>query len=143
MTNTSTEMVTIEKTVRIAAAPTTVWSFWTEPAHMAEWWGVATDVVLEPGRELRVAMEQGHVMLGANIAVDPPTRLEFTFGWENFGPEEPLAPGTTRVEVTLVPDGDGTIVTLRHFDMPTTHAADHSKGWDYYVLERLPAAFNA
>jgi hypothetical protein len=42
--------------------------------------------------------------------------------------------------VTLTPDGDATVVVLRHSDVPTTHADDHGKGWAHYVGERLPAA---
>jgi len=53
---------------------------------------------------------------------------------------EPLAPGTTSVEVTLTPDDDGTLLTLRHTAMSPTHAADHEKGWAYLLGERCVAA---
>lgn len=94
---------------------------------------------LEPGGLFRVVMESGPVMRGSFIELDPPNRLAFTFGWEqNAG--QALAPGSTRVEVTITPDGGETVVQLRHFEMPTTHAADHEKGWHHLVGERLPAA---
>ena len=84
-------------------------------------------------------MHEGPAMRGTFTELDPPRRLEFTFGWEqNIG--GPLAPGSTRVEVTLTPDGDETVLVLRHFDMPTTHAADHEKGWALFVGDRLVAA---
>ncbi len=139
MTDTAGALTTIEQTVRIAARPETIWSYWTDPDRLAEWWGGEAEVALVPGGLLRVVMESGPVMRGTFVELDPPRRLVFTFGWEqNEG--QPLAPGSTRVEVTITPDGDDAVVELRHFEMPTTHAADHEKGWRHFLGERLPAA---
>ena len=141
MTETAVELTTIEQSVRIAATPETIWTFWTEPALLAEWLGVA-EILPEPGGLFRVAMDNGHTMRGNFIELDPPNRFAITFGWEqNEG--QLLAPGTTRVDVTITPDGAETVVQLRHSEMPTTHAADHSKGWQELVCERLPAAIAA
>jgi uncharacterized protein YndB with AHSA1/START domain len=79
-------------------------------------------------------------MRGVFTELDPPRRLAFTFGWEHNAPGEPLAPGSTRVEVTLTADDGETVLLLRHFEMPATHAPDHEKGWNYFVGERLVAA---
>jgi len=140
---TANELTTIEQTVRIAASPTTVWQFWTDPKLVVEWFGAAADVEPEPGGLYRVVMEAGQVMRGAVVELGPPRRLVFTFGWEGNPPGEPLAPGTTNVEVTLEPDEQGTVLTLRHTAMPVTHAPDHRKGWAHLVGERLVAAAEA
>jgi uncharacterized protein YndB with AHSA1/START domain len=140
MTDPASQLTTIEQTVRIAAPPETIWSFWTEPGRLAEWWGVEAEVLPEPGGLFRVVMESGPVMSGSFVELDPPRRLVFTFGWEQNLRGEALAPGSTRVEVTLTPDGDETVVELRHGEMPTSHAAEHAKGWRLYFGERLPAA---
>lgn len=139
MTDTASPTTTIEQTVRIAAPPETVWSFWTEPARLAEWWGVEAEVEPVPGGRYRVVMEEGPVMLGQLTELDPPHRLVFTFGWEQNAPGEPLAPGSTRVEVTLRADGNGTELVLRHSDMPVTHAPDHDHGWKHVIGERMVA----
>ncbi len=143
MSDITTETTTIEQTVRIDASPETVWSFWTEPDRLAEWWGTDADVVAEPGGMLRVVMERGPVMRGAFTELDPPHRLVFTFGWEQNAAGEALAPGSTRVEVTMTPDEGGTLLVLRHSEMPATHAADHEKGWHHYLGECLTAAAGA
>ena len=44
------------------------------------------------------------------------------------------------MEITLTADAGGTVLVLRHLDMPTNHAGDHEKGWAHYVDERLVAA---
>jgi uncharacterized protein YndB with AHSA1/START domain len=131
--------VTLEQTVRIAAPPETVWRFWTEPERICQWWGADASVVLEPGGTFRVVMESGPVMRGTFAELDPPHRLVFTFGWEGNAPGTALAPGSTRVEVTLTRDAEETVLVLRHFDMPATHAPDHETGWKYFVGQRLPA----
>jgi len=88
VTDTAAGSVPVEQTIRIAASPETVWTFWTEPQRLAEWWGVA-------------------------------------------------------VEVTMTREGDQTVLLLRHYDMPATHAPDHEKGWSDFVGERLVAAAGA
>ena len=114
--------------------------FWTDPARLVEWWGVTAEVEPEPGGLYRVVMGDGPVMRGVLTDIDEPHRLVFSFGWEQNAPGDPLAPGSTRVEVTLRAEGVETVVVLRHFDMPASASADHRKGWAYYVGERLPAA---
>lgn len=60
----------------------------------------------------------------------------FTFGREP-GPGVPdVAPGGSRVEVELTPDGDGTVVTLCHSGLPATLRGETIEGW-VYVLHRL------
>ena len=143
MTGTPEQTISIEQTVRIAATPATVWQFWTDAELLVEWWGVDAEVVAEPGGRYRVVMAGGQVIAGAFTELDPPNRLVFTFGREDTAPGEPLAPGSTSVEVTFVPDGEGTVLTLRHTAMPAAHAADHQKGWAYLLGERLVAAAGA
>lgn len=140
MTETAAEPITVEQTVAIAAPPESVWSFWTDPGRLVEWWGVEAELDPAPGGRFRVVMGEGPVMLGAFLELDPPRRLVFSFGWEHNAPGQALAPGSTTVEVTLTPVDDGTVVVLRHSEMPPSHAADHAKGWAYFVGERLPAA---
>lgn len=141
MTDATTQLETIEQTVHIEASPETVWTFWTDPARICQWMGIEAELVPETGGLFRVVLAEGPVMLGEFVELDPPRRLVFTFGWEGGGPGGPMAPGSSRVEVTLEPDGSNTVLTLRH-ELPSTHAADHAKGWAYFVGERLVAYAN-
>ena len=48
-----------------------------------------------------------------------------------------MAPGSSTVHITLIPDGDHTIVRLVHSDLPSGEPTEsHGAGWDHY-LERL------
>src|SRR5260370_27582893 len=72
-------------------------------------------------------MPTGHVVLGEYVLVEPPSRVVFTWGWEG-NPD--LPPGSTTVEVTLVPDGEGTIVRLKHGGRPDPHRPEpHVRRW--------------
>jgi uncharacterized protein YndB with AHSA1/START domain len=128
MTDTATP--SLERQLRIEARPELVWEFWTEPARLGEWWGTATATVAEIGGAFVVEMENGYVMRGEYTALDAPRRLAFTFGWDGDGLGAVVPAGSTRVEVILDPDGDATILTLRHFDLPEVTAGDHDHGWD-------------
>jgi uncharacterized protein YndB with AHSA1/START domain len=58
----------------------------------------------------------------------------FTWGWEG---STTVPPGSSRVEVTLTPDGDGTILRLVHSGLPHAESIlDHTQGWERY-LDRL------
>ncbi len=141
MTDIEVTLQTIEQRIRIAASPETVWSFWTDAALLCEWWGSSADVVPEPDGIFRVRMSaEGPVMRGSFIELQPFHRLVFSFGWESNAPGELLAPGSTTVEVTLSRVDGHTELVLRHTHMPSTHAADHAKGWALFVGERLPDA---
>jgi uncharacterized protein YndB with AHSA1/START domain len=81
------------------------------------------------------------VASGVFEVVEPPTRVLFTWGWEtgeNLNEHQTaIAPGASRVEVVLVPDGEGTILRLRHSGLPTESSCRfHDWGWDF-SLDRL------
>lgn len=138
MNETDVVTSTIEQTIRIAARPETVWEFWTDPDRLCEWWGIEAETVLRTGGLFRVVMESGPVMRGEFLELEAPRHLKFTFGWEGGAPAGPMPPGSTEVDVTLVPDDDGTVLTLRH-RLPVAHADDHARGWAHYVGGQMVA----
>jgi uncharacterized protein YndB with AHSA1/START domain len=90
----------------------------------------------QPGGEYRVEVLSGNVAVGEFVELDPPHRLVWTWGWEPGSPS-PVAPGSSTVEVELVPEGDGTRLRFTHSGLPDADAAQkHAHGWDHY-LERL------
>jgi len=133
----------VEQTVRIGARPETVWRFWTDPERMREWWGATADLDPAPGGVCRVEMTHGAVMEGEFVELVPYERLVFTFGWEPHegGPDVP--PGSSRVEVTLVPDAGDTIMTLRHTGLPASDAGRHDEGWAEHLPDLVAAAGRA
>src|SRR6185312_3603576 len=83
----------------------------------------------------------GHTARGEFVEIDAPRRLVFTWGWDpgKDGPS-PVPPGSSTIEIELIPDGDGTLLRFTHGDLPSEESAEsHGTGWDHY-LERLVIA---
>jgi len=131
---TPTETSAIEREVRIRARPETIFPFFTDPDLFGRWGGVAT-LDPRPGGIFRMDVDGKNVARGEFVALDPPHRVVFTWGWEADG--SPVPPGSSTVEITLTGDGEHTIVRLIHRDLPSEESADsHAAGWEHY-LERL------
>ncbi len=127
----------VEREVRVEAPPETVFSFFTDPVQMMKWKGQSATLDPRPGGIYRVVMSENDVARGEYVEVVPYTRVVFTWGWEGEG--NPLPPGSSTVEVSLTPDGDGPIVRLRHFGLAPELRQLHSEGWAL-SLPRLPLA---
>ena len=127
----------IEVETRIAAPPDVVFGYFVDPELYCRWKGATAQLEPRPGGLYRVAMPSGDIVRGEYVHVQRPTRLVFTWGFE--GSAE-LPPGSSVVEVTLQPDGDGTILRLRHDRLPSNISREqHAVGWRHYV-DRLAIA---
>jgi uncharacterized protein YndB with AHSA1/START domain len=132
------DSILVEREVRIAARPETVFAFFTEPEKMVRWKGLVAQLEPQPGGRYRVTVNEQAVATGEYVEVTPFTRVVFTWGWEGH----PIVPpGTSTVEVTFEPDGDETIVRLVHRDIPTEEeVANHASGWEHYLARLVVAA---
>jgi uncharacterized protein YndB with AHSA1/START domain len=129
----------VRREIAIAASPETVWEFFVDPEKATRWMGKSANLDPRPGGEYRVEVISGNVARGEFVEVDPPHRLVWTWGWEPGSPS-PVEPGSTRIEVELVPDGDGTLVRFAHTGFAgADDAGRHAHGWEHY-LERLAIA---
>lgn len=135
----------VEIEVRVKASPETVFSYFTDPEKYRLWKGLAADLDPRPGGRYRVDWRRENGIRGEYVVVDPPRRVVFTWGWESPDMELPrgvreVPPGSTTVEVVFIPDGDDTIVRVRHDGLPGDGAASaHTWGWNLY-LPRLQIA---
>jgi uncharacterized protein YndB with AHSA1/START domain len=129
-----TEPDVVEVSMYVAAQPQTVFSYFTDPARYVQWMGGTATLDPAPGGIYRVSMRDGVRAAGEFIEVDPPHRLVFTWGWTH---DLAVAPGSTRVVVTLHEEDGGTRIVLRHYGLPTDEQREHHRsGWNLY-LERL------
>ena len=129
---------TLERELRIAAAPETIWSFLTDPEMYVRWMGRSAELDPRPGGSYRVDVNGQDVARGEYRELEPHSRIVMSWGWEGEG--HPIPPGSSTVEITLTPDGNETILRLVHRDLPSQEAADnHAEGWDH-LLPRLGMA---
>jgi uncharacterized protein YndB with AHSA1/START domain len=127
----------VEREVKIEASPETVFPFFTDPEKMIRWMGVAATLDPRPGGVFSVNVTGNYFMVGEYLEVEPCTRVVFTWGYGDppGGDDNPVPPGSTTVEVELVPVGEATLVRLVH-RIPTEVHDFHAMGWEHY-LDRL------
>jgi len=122
-----TDVITHE--LRIEARPETVFAFLTDPDKMTRWKGDSAQLDARPGGVYRVQIGQA-IVVGEFVELDSPRRVVFTWGWEG---SDTVPPGSSIVEVTLTPDGEGTILRLVHRDLPAEERAEHEGGWNHFL----------
>jgi uncharacterized protein YndB with AHSA1/START domain len=131
----------VEREVRIAARPETVFDFFVDPEKMTRWKGRQAELDACPGGIYRVELSDRDIARGEYLEIDPPRRVVFSWGWEGQeSGEHAVPPGSSRVEVELSPEGDGTLVRLRHLDLPAEAREIHGQGWDLYLGRLAKAA---
>jgi uncharacterized protein YndB with AHSA1/START domain len=134
---TVSEINAVVSEIRIAAPPEAVFPFFVDADKMVRWMGIRADLDPRPGGVYAVDINAQALARGTYVEVVSPSRVVFTFGWEG---DANVPPGSSTVEVTLTPDGDGTHVRLVHRGLLTPEVREqHSHGWQHY-LSRLQVA---
>ena len=130
----------VVREVTIDASPETIFPFFTDPEKMIRWKGMEADLDPQPGGIYRVVVTPRNTARGEYVAIEPNTRVVFTWGWEAGPDSPPVPPGSSTVEITLRPEGSKTVVRLEHRDFATKEiATGHIEGWEHF-LERLAIA---
>jgi uncharacterized protein YndB with AHSA1/START domain len=128
--------------VRIAATPIDVFPYFTDPEKLIVWKAATAELDARPGGRFRMDVTgRGDVANGEYLDIDPPHRITFTWRWENDHPaalSEMATPSV--VEVTLTPDGDGTLVRLVHRGIPAPIRDGSAAGWTHYLARLALAA---
>lgn len=130
-----TDPIVVERTV--SASPSTIYSYLTDSERWSDWQGEQATIDAQPGGIFRVRMGNGQTARGQFVSLEPDRRVVFTWGWIDL-PD--LPPGSTTVEIDLIPDGDGTLIRLTHRDLPSDHRTIHHLGWEHYTNRLTLAA---
>ncbi len=127
----SAQLGVVEREIHIDAPPRTVYAFFTDPTKIKRWKGTNATLDPRPGGIYRVNVTGHDVARGEYVELVPYSRIVFTWGWEGEGSAVP--PGASTVEITLTPDKGGTILRLRHFNLPQKEVQGHAEGWDHFI----------
>ena len=103
-------MADVVVTRLIAAAPPTVFSFFTDADRWTSWQGVDAEIDARAGGTIRIRMPGAQVASGNFVEVVPNSKLVFTWGWEGEAP--PVLPGSTTVVIELESHEGGTLLRL-------------------------------
>jgi uncharacterized protein YndB with AHSA1/START domain len=113
-----------------------VYAYLTDSERWARWQGAQAEIEAVVGGRFGMTMGDGMVAEGRFVELVPDVRVVFTWGWRGSAA---VPPGSTTVEIELLPDGDGTLVRLTHRDLPFDEQPVHEAGWLHY-LPRLALA---
>ena len=131
-------MKIVAQEIVIDATADTIYQMLVDPELFVLW--MADDATLDPvpGGTVRWTHANGDTCSGNYVQLVPGRRVVFTYGWER--PEVEIPPGSTTVEIDLLPHVDGTtLVKLVHRGLGDLAADAHTGGWRHY-LDRLRSA---
>lgn len=143
---TRSDGLTLEMNRTLSAAPSLVFEVFTDPNELARWWGPegfsTPSLEFDPrvGESYRIEMQppegDAFYLTGEFRVVDPPTRLAYTFRWEDPDPDDV----ETVVDLSFRDFGESTEVVFTQGPFRTeARRALHRDGWtdSFNKLEAL------
>jgi uncharacterized protein YndB with AHSA1/START domain len=138
--------LTLELTRIVAAAPAAVFAAFSDGRELAKWWGptgfTTPSIEFDPriGETYRIEMQPPEgdrfYLTGVFLEVDPPSRLAYTFVWEEPDPDDV----ETSVALSFRDLGESTEIVFVQGPFKTPERRSlHRDGWteSFDKLERL------
>lgn len=129
-------MESLELTAHVPAAPAQVFEAWVHPERHAAMTGGAANGESHAGGGFTAW--DGYIS-GQFLELSPGERILMSWRTAEF----PEGAPHSRVEILLVPDGEGTRLTLRHTDIPDGQGDRYKDGWSHFYFEPMAAHFAA
>src|SRR5215469_15937644 len=129
----------IRRETQIAAPPSTVFAYLTDPQKILSWMGMEASTEPQPGGLylIKGVGQYGRTARGAFREVVPVHRLAYSFGWDD---SDEVPPGSGLIEIDLIDHDGGTLMRMTHSGLPNeSQCISHGKGWAHY-LGRLAIA---
>jgi uncharacterized protein YndB with AHSA1/START domain len=115
------------------SSPERVFDAWVNPETVRKWLFTTpasekntTEVDARVGGKWSIVDRRDGVdyrALGEYVEIDRPRRLVFTFGMPQFSSE------FARVIVEIAPEGNGSLLTVIHESLPSSHVRETERGW--------------
>jgi uncharacterized protein YndB with AHSA1/START domain len=127
--NKSTKTIEIKVERTIPAPPGEVFNGWLDPKVPGNPWNAAEKFILDPKVDgLFYWTLKGTAHYGRFTEFERPARMQHTLVSPNTSGKE------SKVTVTFKSQGDATLMTLVHSDLPDTEEArGHERGWNYFM----------
>jgi uncharacterized protein YndB with AHSA1/START domain len=120
--------------IYIEASPETIFALLTDATAIKKWQAEIVDADPVPGGIFRLAERGGMEIEGRYVEVVPYSKVVFTWGGIAG-----VAPGQSTVEFLLEPRENGTLVRLRHYNLPAPSFDAHDREWALGGLPKLKA----
>jgi uncharacterized protein YndB with AHSA1/START domain len=120
----------LERRVLIRAPQDIVFRYFTDSTRWAAWWGAGSTIDARPGGKMSIVYPGGTKASGEVVEITAPNRIVFTYGYDSGAP---IAPGASRVTISLATKGDETQLDLRHDFADPAIREEHEQGWRYQL----------
>jgi uncharacterized protein YndB with AHSA1/START domain len=116
----------LERSVLIQAEPPAVFAFFQDSQRWASWWGAGSTIDPRVDGKVLIRLPGGVEITGQVIAIEPPSRLTFSYLYANRPP--------SRVTIRLEPaPGGSTRLHLAHEFEEAGMRDEHVQGWRYQL----------
>ncbi len=126
----TTRQFQLDRVLTIGARPDTVFTFFTDSARSASWWGAGSVIDPRPGGRILVVHPGGVEATGEILQLEPPERIVFTYGYTSGAP---IPPGGSTVTIRLTPHAEGTQLHLTHEFDDESQRNQHVQGWRFQL----------
>ena len=120
----------LERTVVIQAARDVVFTYFTDTARWARWWGAGSTIDARRGGAVQIVHPGGVQVAGEILEIDPPGRLVFTYGYVSG---TPMPVGGSVVTIQLHDDAAGTRLNLSHVFADEKLRDEMVQGWRFQL----------
>ena len=124
----------VRQEIYVEASTETVFARLTDASAIKKWQAEIVDADPVPGGVFRLAEPGGTQIEGHYVEVVPYSKVVFTWGGIAG-----VGPGQSTVEFLLEPSGTGTLVRLRHYNLPASSFDAHDREWALRGLPKLKA----
>lgn len=119
--------------VHLPAAPGDIYNAWLRSASHTEMTGSKTRIGAETGTDF--SAQDGYVS-GKNLLLLPPNHIVQSWRTKSFAANDP----DSQVEITLLPENEGTRLILLHGDIPEGQP-DYERWWKEHYFTPMVAYF--
>jgi len=120
----------LDRIVTIAAPRETVFSFFTDSARWATWWGAGSTIDPTVGGRVVIKLPGNTEVGGEVLELHAPQHLCFSYGYASG---KPFPPGASRVTIRLEEAGSATRLHLTHEFPDDASRHEHVQGWRYQL----------
>ena len=120
----------LDRAILIRAERDLVFSFFTDTARWAAWWGTGSSIDARRGGRVLIRYPGGVEVTGEVMEIAAPDRIVFTYGYVSGAP---IPPGGSMVTISLEPQPAGTLVRLSHAFAEPAVRDQHVQGWRYQL----------
>jgi uncharacterized protein YndB with AHSA1/START domain len=120
----------LDRILTIGASPDTVFSFFTDSARWASWWGAGSTIDPQLGGSVRIVHPGGAEVIGEILDLQPPERIVFTYGYISG---TPIPPGASRVTIRVSSHAEGAQLHLTHEFADDARRQEFVQGWRFQL----------